>query len=117
MNSTPDPFGEDPLLGPQINGESSPEMSQLSRLAAPVGGPPARLCRTPEAFLGPSGASLVNLDALIPSNPPAKTHKNPFLSGTAKRWVNSRIYSVILVSFQVSALRRPATRSTATILA
>uniref|UniRef100_H3D9A6 Epsin 3 n=1 Tax=Tetraodon nigroviridis TaxID=99883 RepID=H3D9A6_TETNG len=76
----PDPFGEDPLLGPQINGESSPEMSQLSRLAAPVGGPPARLCRTPE-FLGPSGASLVNLDALIPSNPPAKTHKNPFLSG------------------------------------
>lgn len=82
-NSMPDPFGEDPLLSPQINGqESSPEMSDLSRLAPPLSAPSARLCRTPEAFLGPTGASLVNLDALIPSNPPTKMHKNPFLSGT-----------------------------------
>uniref|UniRef100_H2SKM1 Epsin 3 n=1 Tax=Takifugu rubripes TaxID=31033 RepID=H2SKM1_TAKRU len=81
-NSMPDPFGEDPLLSPQINGqESSPEMSDLSRLAPPLSAPSARLCRTPEAFLGPTGASLVNLDALIPSNPPTKMHKNPFLSG------------------------------------
>lgn len=88
-NSIADPFGEDPLLRPQINGrESSPEMSELSRLAPPVGAPPARLCRTPEAFLGPTGASLVNLDALIPSNPPTKMHKNPFLSGTAKLLIN-----------------------------
>ncbi|KAL0198459.1 hypothetical protein M9458_006999, partial [Cirrhinus mrigala] len=35
---------------------------------------------TPEAFLGPTGASLVNLDSLIPSNPPSKNF-NPFLSG------------------------------------
>lgn len=85
-NSMPDPFGEDPLLSPQINGqESSPEMSDLSRLAPPVGAPTARLCRTPEAFLGPTGASLVNLDALIPSNPPTKMHKNPFLSGIQKK--------------------------------
>lgn len=84
-NSMPDPFGEDPLLSPQINGlESSPEMSDLSRLAPPLGAPSARLCRTPEAFLGPTGASLVNLDALIPSNPPTKMHKNPFLSGSKK---------------------------------
>lgn len=88
-NSIPDPFGEDPLLILQINGrESSPEMSNLSRLAPPVGAPPARLCRTPEAFLGPTGASLVNLDALIPSNPPTKMHRNPFLSGTRKLLVN-----------------------------
>ncbi|TNM85404.1 hypothetical protein fugu_007675 [Takifugu bimaculatus] len=81
-NSMPDPFGEDPLLSPQINGqESSPEMSDLSRLVPPLSAPSARLCRTPEAFLGPTGASLVNLDALIPSNPPTKMHKNPFLSG------------------------------------
>lgn len=80
--SMPDPFGNDP----QINGqESSPEMSDLSRLAPPLSAPPARLCRTPEAFLGPTGASLVNLDALIPSNPPTKMHKNPFLSGTPKK--------------------------------
>ncbi|KAG5278108.1 hypothetical protein AALO_G00095270 [Alosa alosa] len=33
-----------------------------------------------EAFLGPTAASLVNLDTLIPANPPT-TSRNPFLSG------------------------------------
>lgn len=99
-NSIPDPFGEDPLLRPQINGlESSPEMSDLSRLAPPVGAPPARLCRTPEAFLGPTGASLVNLDALIPSNPPTKMHKNPFLSGTTNPLVNYKRHSFVIITF------------------
>lgn len=99
-NSLPDPFGEDPLLRPQINGrESSPEMSDLSRLAPPVGALPARLCRTPEAFLGPTGASLVNLDALIPSNPPTKMHKNPFLSGTTKLLGSERRHYFVIILF------------------
>ncbi|XP_073801085.1 epsin-3 isoform X4 [Danio rerio] len=42
--------------------------------------PAPRTCSTPEAFLGPSGASLVNLDSLIPPNPTSKNF-NPFLSG------------------------------------
>ncbi|KAE8300837.1 Epsin-3 EPS-15-interacting protein 3 [Larimichthys crocea] len=82
-DSMPDPFGSDPPVKPQVNGResASPEMFDLSRLAPPLSAPPTRMCRTPEAFLGPTGASLVNLDALIPSNPPSKMHNNPFLSG------------------------------------
>ncbi|XP_033825552.1 epsin-3 isoform X2 [Periophthalmus magnuspinnatus] len=78
-----DPFGAEPLAKPQINGRdtASPEMFNLSRLGPPLSTPVTRMCRTPEAFLGPTGASLVNLDTLIPSNPPTKTHNNPFLSG------------------------------------
>lgn len=78
-----DPFGTEPSAKPQINGRdtASPEMFNLSRLAPPLSAPATRMCRTPEAFLGPTGASLVNLDTLIPSNPPTKTHNNPFLSG------------------------------------
>ncbi|XP_060921278.1 epsin-3 isoform X3 [Labrus mixtus] len=65
-----------------VNGrrDGSPEMFDLSRLGESLAAPSPRTCRTPEAFLGPTGASLVNLDSLIPANPPAKT-KNPFLSG------------------------------------
>ncbi|KAM6966963.1 epsin-3 isoform 2-T2 [Tautogolabrus adspersus] len=65
-----------------VNGqrEGSPELFDLSRLGESLAAPSPRTCRTPEAFLGPTGASLVNLDSLIPANPPAKT-KNPFLSG------------------------------------
>lgn len=102
-----------------MNGrESSPEMCDLSRLMPLASGPTARLCRTPEAFLGPTGASLVNLDALIPSNPPAKMHKNPFLSGTTKLLVHYR-HCFVIITFlpQVSALRLPPTLSTATTLA
>uniref|UniRef100_A0A3B4XSF0 Epsin 3 n=1 Tax=Seriola lalandi dorsalis TaxID=1841481 RepID=A0A3B4XSF0_SERLL len=82
-DSKPDLFAAEPPVKPQVNGResASPEMFDLSRLAPPLSAPPIRVCRTPEAFLGPTGASLVNLDALIPSNPPSKTHNNPFLSG------------------------------------
>ncbi|XP_068448721.1 epsin-3 isoform X2 [Clinocottus analis] len=82
-DSRPDPFETDPAVKPQVNGResSSPEMFDLSRLAPPLSGPAARVCRTPEAFLGPTGASLVNLDALISSNPHNKMHNNPFLLG------------------------------------
>ena len=83
-------FGsEPPQARPQVNGRgtASPEMFDLSRLAPPLSAPPLRMCRTPEAFLGPTGASLVNLDVLISSSPPGKMHQNPFLSGTA--WLSS----------------------------
>lgn len=60
--------------------ESSPEPFDLSRLGEGLASPSPRKCRTPEAFLGPEGASLVNLDSLIPVNASAKT-TNPFLSG------------------------------------
>ncbi|XP_034396467.1 epsin-3 [Cyclopterus lumpus] len=82
-DSSPDPFGTDPPVKPLVNGResSSPEMFDLSRLAPPLSDPPTHVCRTPEAFLGPTGASLVNLDALITSNPHSKMHNNPFLAG------------------------------------
>ncbi|XP_030594556.1 epsin-3 [Archocentrus centrarchus] len=83
LDSKQDPFGTDPPVKPLVNGResASPEMFDLSRLAPPLSAPATRVCRTPEAFLGPTGASLVNLDTLIPPNPPTKTHNNPFLSG------------------------------------
>lgn len=93
-------------------------MFGLSRLAPPLSAPPTRMCRTPEAFLGPTGASLVNLDALIPSNPPSKTHKNPFLSGTAWSFTCSKKHICVFIqdffSSQVWALHLPPTLSTAT---
>lgn len=81
--SESDPFETESPPKPQINGRdsASPEMFDLSRLAPPLSAPATRVCQTPEAFLGPTGASLVNLDTLIPPNPPSKMHKNPFLSG------------------------------------
>uniref|UniRef100_UPI0037E9BC6C epsin-3 isoform X2 n=1 Tax=Semicossyphus pulcher TaxID=241346 RepID=UPI0037E9BC6C len=68
------------LLNINGRGEGSPELFDLSRLGESLGAPSPRTCRTPEAFLDPSAASLVNLDSLIPTNPAAQT-KNPFLSG------------------------------------
>ncbi|XP_077428060.1 epsin-3 isoform X1 [Vanacampus margaritifer] len=81
-DSSADPFTNEALVKPELNGRDSdsPEMSDLSRLAPPVS-TTTRVCQTPEAFLGPTGASLVNLDALIPPTPPSKAHNNPFLSG------------------------------------
>lgn len=69
-------------MGVQVNGRAndSPETFDLSRLGPPLDAVIPRQCRTPEAFLGPTAASLVNLDTLIPTNPPVKS-KNPFLSG------------------------------------
>ncbi|KAM9345672.1 epsin-3 isoform 2-T3 [Symphorus nematophorus] len=75
---------DEAMDGGQVNvngrGEGSPELFDLSRLGESLADPSPRKCRTPEAFLGPTAASLVNLDSLIPANPPAKT-LNPFLSG------------------------------------
>ncbi|XP_044036276.1 epsin-3 isoform X2 [Siniperca chuatsi] len=75
---------DDAMDGGQMNvngrGEGSPELFDLSCLGESLAAPSPRTCRTPEAFLDPTAASLVNLDSLIPANPPAKT-KNPFLSG------------------------------------
>ncbi|XP_070958807.1 epsin-3-like isoform X3 [Oncorhynchus clarkii lewisi] len=67
-------------LNSRGEGEGCPELFDLSRIGDSLGVSSPRTCRTPESFLGPTGASLVNLDSLIPANPPAKT-KNPFLSG------------------------------------
>ncbi|CAN9505638.1 unnamed protein product [Ophioblennius macclurei] len=61
--------------------DDSPELFDLTRLGESLADPTPRSCRTPEAFLDPTAASLVNLDTLIPSNPPAKA-KNPFLAGS-----------------------------------
>ncbi|KAG9279019.1 epsin-3 isoform X1 [Astyanax mexicanus] len=65
-----------------INGrsEESPELFDLSRLGQSLAEPTSRTCHTPENFLGPTAASLVNLDSLIPSNPAPK-NLNPFLTG------------------------------------
>ncbi|KAJ4932097.1 hypothetical protein JOQ06_010527 [Pogonophryne albipinna] len=75
---------DEAMDGGQMNlngrGEGSPELFDLSCLGESLAAPSPRSCRTPEAFLGPTAASLVNLDALIPVNPPAKI-LNPFLSG------------------------------------
>ncbi|XP_015226630.1 PREDICTED: epsin-3-like isoform X2 [Cyprinodon variegatus] len=83
QDSRSDPFKPDPSLKHQVNGRmsASPEMFDLSCLAPPLAAPAARVCQTPETFLGPTGASLVNLDTLIPPKPPAKMQNNPFLSG------------------------------------
>ncbi|XP_063760145.1 epsin-3 isoform X2 [Eleginops maclovinus] len=75
---------DEAMDGGQMNvngrGEGSPELYDLSRLGESLAAPSPRTCRTPEAFLDPTAASLVNLDSLIPANPPAKI-MNPFLSG------------------------------------
>ncbi|XP_061740650.1 epsin-3 isoform X2 [Nerophis ophidion] len=62
-----------------INGrrESSPEIFDLTQLRQSLVEPTPRTLRTPEAFLGPSAASLVNLETLIPAQPATL---NPFLS-------------------------------------
>ncbi|XP_017557084.2 epsin-3 isoform X1 [Pygocentrus nattereri] len=65
-----------------VNGrsEESPELFDMSRLGESLAEPAPRTCRTPQAFLGPAAASLVNFDSLIPSNPAPK-NLNPFLAG------------------------------------
>ncbi|KAI7803345.1 putative epsin-3-like [Triplophysa rosa] len=63
-----------------VNGHGSPELFNMSSLGESLPKPTPQTCSTPEAFLGPTAASLVNFDSLIPSNPPAKNF-NPFLSG------------------------------------
>ncbi|XP_067237473.1 epsin-3 isoform X1 [Chanodichthys erythropterus] len=63
-----------------VNGHGSPEPFNMSSLGEGLPKTAPLTSSTPEAFLGPTGASLVNLDSLIPSNPPSKNF-NPFLSG------------------------------------
>ncbi|XP_073350610.1 epsin-3 isoform X3 [Pagrus major] len=74
---------DEAMDGGQVNlngrAEGSPELFDLSRLGESLAAPSPRKCRTPETFLDPTAASLVNLDTLIPVNPQAKT-TNPFLS-------------------------------------
>lgn len=67
-----------------VNGrsEGSPELFDLSRLGESLTEPKPRTC-TPEAFLGPAAASLVNLDSLLPPNQASK-NLNPFLTGESK---------------------------------
>ncbi|KAF0032784.1 hypothetical protein F2P81_015074 [Scophthalmus maximus] len=81
-NTDGDLFDE-AMDGGQVNvngrGQCSPELFDLSCLGESLAAPSPRTCRTPETFLDPTAASLVNLDSLIPANPPGKT-KNPFLS-------------------------------------
>lgn len=76
---------DEAMDGGHINGrgEGSPEPFDLSRLGESLVAPIPQeclRCRTPEAFLGPAAASLVNLDNLIPPSSSGKT-TNPFLSG------------------------------------
>ncbi len=75
---------DEAMDGGQVNvngrGEDSPELFDLSHLGESLAAPSPRTCQTPESFLGPTAASLVNLESLIPTNPAAKT-TNPFLSG------------------------------------
>ncbi|XP_054891418.1 epsin-3 isoform X4 [Poeciliopsis prolifica] len=65
-----------------INGqdEDSSDLFNMSGLRDSLANTKPRTCRTPESFLGPTAASLVDLDVLIPTNPPPKT-TNPFLAG------------------------------------
>ncbi|MED6282644.1 hypothetical protein CHARACLAT_000752 [Characodon lateralis] len=65
-----------------VNGrdEDVSDLFDMSGLRDSLANTKPRTCRTPESFLGPTAASLVDLDALIPTNPSAKT-TNPFLAG------------------------------------
>lgn len=72
------------------HGGGSPEPFDMSRLGESLADPKPRACRTPEAFLGPAAASLVNLDSLIPTNPTPKT-LNPFLTGEDKRTIQIHV--------------------------
>ncbi|XP_061605523.1 epsin-3 isoform X4 [Phyllopteryx taeniolatus] len=73
---------DEAMDGGNLNGqrEGSPEMFDLYQLGQSLAESDPRTLRTPESFLGPAAASLVNLDALIPANAQAKA-MNPFLSG------------------------------------
>ncbi|XP_041943251.1 epsin-3 isoform X3 [Alosa sapidissima] len=77
---------DEAMDGGQMNvnghGGGSPEPFDMSRLGESLADLKPRACRTPEAFLGPVAASLVNLDSLIPTSPAPKT-LNPFLTGVA----------------------------------
>ncbi|XP_051905791.1 epsin-3 isoform X3 [Hippocampus zosterae] len=72
---------DEAMDGGKLNGqrEGSPEMFDLHQLRQSLVDPKPRMLHTPESFLGPAAASLVNLDTLIPANSQASL--NPFLAG------------------------------------
>ncbi|KAF1562048.1 Epsin-3, partial [Eudyptes schlegeli] len=73
-----DPFGD---LFPSVrqDGTKSFDLANLAD-SLPESGKERKDCKTPEAFLGPTASSLVNLDSLVAPAPASKT-RNPFLSG------------------------------------
>lgn len=84
---------DEAMDGGQVNingrGEAcSPELFDLSDLRESLPISRARICRTPESFLDPAAASLVNLDSLIPINSQPK-NMNPFLSGLSAPSANN----------------------------
>lgn len=76
-----DLFGDSSPTSKQ-NSTKEPDAFELDVLgeALPQPGQETRACSTPEAFLGPSASSLVNLDSLVKAPQAAKT-RNPFLTG------------------------------------
>lgn len=117
LDSNSDPFKPDPPAKHQVNGckSASPEMFDLSHLAPPLSALPIRVCRTPEAFLGPTGASLVNLETLIPSKLPMKTQNNPFLSGITLILCYSPSYCWHVVNFMFTFTKICPLRSECTV--
>ncbi|RVE69639.1 hypothetical protein OJAV_G00079560 [Oryzias javanicus] len=69
-------------------GEASQEVFDLSKLGESLGDSAPRKCHTPEQFLGPSAASLVDLNNLIPANPTAML-SNPFLPASSASSANN----------------------------
>ncbi|XP_077413569.1 epsin-3 isoform X2 [Vanacampus margaritifer] len=82
ISPSDDDLFDEAMDGGKLNGqrEGSPEMFDLHRVGQTLPEPKPRTLRTPESFLGPAAASLVDLDALITANSQAKT-LNPFLTG------------------------------------
>ncbi|KAG7262652.1 hypothetical protein CRUP_001492 [Coryphaenoides rupestris] len=70
---------DEAMDGGQFNlngrGEGSPSCSTCPALDESLAAPSPRNCRTPEAFLDPSAASLVNLDAPDPRQPRGQNHE------------------------------------------
>uniref|UniRef100_A0A8C7XF11 Epsin 3a n=1 Tax=Oryzias sinensis TaxID=183150 RepID=A0A8C7XF11_9TELE len=60
-------------------GEGSPDLFDLTKLGESLADSAPRKCKTPEQFLGPTAATLVDLDNLIPINSMAMP-SNPFMS-------------------------------------
>ncbi|XP_077385199.1 epsin-3 isoform X2 [Festucalex cinctus] len=81
ISPSDDDLFDEAMDGGRLNGqrEGSPEMFDLHQVGQSLPEPKPRTLRTPESFLGPAAASLVDLDTLIPANSQSKT-LNPFLS-------------------------------------
>ncbi|XP_077590973.1 epsin-3 isoform X1 [Stigmatopora nigra] len=82
ISPSDDDLFDDVMDGGKINGQraGSPEMFDLYKIGKSLEDPKPRTLQTPESFLDPAAASLVNLDFLISSNGQSNS-MNPFLSG------------------------------------